>query len=444
MTPGARMQAVIELLDAIWSGDEPADRLIDAYFRKRRYAGSGDRRAVNESLYDVLRHRGRLDWWIARTGSDLEPGPRTRVIAELALEKKSSPQDTQAIFSGAKHCPEPLTPGEDALAEALYGRPLSHGDMPASVSLEYPEWMDKSLQASWSGRLALEMSALNQPAPVDLRVNTLKTSPDAARQSLKEEFVDSEPTPLSPIGLRLTGKARLAGTTAFKQGWIEVQDEGSQLIALLSDARPGMDVVDFCAGAGGKALALAASMGVDGKMDGHLTACDISAYRLERMAPRMKRAGVEKIRTQAVAAQDDTWITNNAGTMDRVLADVPCTGTGAWRRNPDARWRSTLDGLDDKIATQQRILKLSATLVKPGGRLIYTTCSLLQEENESQLAWFLEHHGDFQALPIDGVWAETVGGPPPPPGPCLRLSPASTGTDGFFCAVMERNLESTD
>ncbi len=438
MTPGARMQAVIELLDAIWSGDEPTDRLMDAYFRKRRYAGSSDRRAVFETVYDVLRHRGRLDWWIARTGSGLEPGPRTRVIAELALEKKSSPLDTQAIFSGAKHCPEPLTSGEDTLAEALYGRPLTHGEMPLSVTLEYPDWMDRSLQALWSDRLAVEMSALNQPAPVDLRVNMLKTSPDAARRSLKEDFVDSEPTSLSPIGLRLTGKARLAGTRAFKNGWIEVQDEGSQLIALLSDARPGMDVVDFCAGGGGKALALAASMGVDGKMDGRLTACDISAYRLERMAPRMKRAGAEKIRTQAVAAQDDDWITNNVGTMDRVLADVPCSGTGAWRRDPDARWRSTLDDLDDKIAIQQRILGMAETLVKPGCRLVYATCSLLQEENERQLAWFLEHHVDFHALPIDGVWAETVGGPLPPPGPSLRLSPASTGTDGFFCAVMER------
>jgi len=439
MTPSARIQTVIELLDAIWSGNEPADRLMDAYFRKRRYAGSGDRRVVNAAVYDVMRHRGRLDWWIARTGLSMEPGPRTRVIAELAVEKKSSPQDTQALFSGVKHCPEVLTPEECALAEALYGRPLSHGDMPLPVSLEYPDWMDRSLQALWSDRLAVEMSALNQPAPVDIRVNTLKTSPDAVRRSLKEDFVESEPTPLSPIGLRLTGKARLAGTSAFKQGWIEVQDEGSQLIALLSDARPGMDVVDFCAGGGGKALALAASMGVDGKMDGRLTACDISAYRLERMAPRMKRAGVGNIRTQTVAALDDDWITKNAGTMDRVLADVPCTGTGAWRRDPDARWRSTLDDLDDKIAVQQRILGMAATLVKPGGRLIYATCSLLQEENERQLAWFLEHHGNFQALPIDEVWAETVGGPPPPPGPSLRLSPASTGTDGFFCAVMERN-----
>jgi 16S rRNA (cytosine967-C5)-methyltransferase len=139
-----------------------------------------------------------------------------------------------------------------------------------------------------------------------------------------------------------------------------------------------------------------------------------------------------------VAAQDDPWITANAGTMDRVLADVPCSGTGAWRRDPNARWRSTLDDLDDKVAVQQRILGMAASLVKPGGRLVYATCSLLQEENERQLAWFLEGHADFQAMPIDRIWAETVGGPPPAPGPCLRLSPASTGTDGFFCAVMEK------
>jgi 16S rRNA (cytosine967-C5)-methyltransferase len=175
-----------------------------------------------------------------------------------------------------------------------------------------------------------------------------------------------------------------------------------------------------------------------GTIEGSLWATDISGYRLERMTPRLKRAGAEKIKTRVIAALHDDWIGKNAGKMDRVLADVPCTRTGAWRRDPDARWRSTLDDLDDMIAVQRRILASAQILVKPGGRLIYATCSLLQEENERQLAWFLEKHGDLQALPIDQVWAETVGGPPPPTGPCLRLSPASTGTDGFFCAVMER------
>ena len=225
MTPGARMQSAIELLGLIWSGIEPADRVADAYFRKRRYAGAGDRRAVNEILYHVMRHRARLDWWIGRTGVDLEPTARTRVIAELALENKSSPEETGVLFNGASHCPEPMNPAEAALAEALHGRPLTHADMPAPVTLEYPDWMDRSLKALWPERLAAEMSALNQQAPVDLRVNMLKTTPDQARQSLKQDFVETEPTPLSPIGLRLTARARLAGTAAFRKGWIEVQDE---------------------------------------------------------------------------------------------------------------------------------------------------------------------------------------------------------------------------
>ena len=437
MTPGARMEAAIELLGLIWAGNDPADRVGDEYFRKRRYAGSGDRRAVNERVYAILRHRARLDWWIERTGLGAGPGPRTRIIAELALEDKSSPQETARIFSGAAHCPEPLTAFENELAGALYGRPLNHADMPMPVMLEYPEWMDRSFSALWPERLAEEMSALNQQAPVDLRVNMLKTTPEAALSSLGGDYLEAEPTPLSPIGLRLTAKARLAGTHAFKKGWIEVQDEGSQLISLLCGARPGMNVIDFCAGGGGKALALAASMGTDGKILGTLTACDISGYRLERMIPRLQRAGAEQVQTRIVAARNDEWVAANAGLSDRVLADVPCTGTGAWRRDPNAKWRFTLDDLDDLLALQQRILGMARILVKPGGRLIYATCSLLQEENERQLAWFLENHVDFQALPIDEVWAETVGGPPPV-GPCLRLSPASTGTDGFFCAVMER------
>ena len=438
MTPGARMQAVIELLEQIWSGEEPIDRLTDVYFRKRRYAGSGDRRSIHATLYDVLRHRARLDWWIGRTGSSLEAGPRTRIIAELALEIKSSPQETKAIFNGATHCPAPLSDPEAELAEALYGRPLTHPDMPSPVALEYPDWMDRSLKTLWPERLAVEMSALNQPAPVDLRVNTLQSTPDAVRQSLKDDYIEVEPTPLSSIGLRLTGKARLADSTAFKKGWVEVQDEGSQLIAQLTGARPGMKVVDFCAGGGGKTLALAAAMGTDGAIDGRLWACDISDYRLERITPRLNRAGADNVRIKVIAAVADPWVNENAGRMDRVLADVPCTGTGAWRRDPDARWRASLDSLDDMIVAQQRILNMAQTLVKPGGRLIYATCSLLQEENERQFAWFLKNHTDFMPLAIDQVWAETVGGPPPPTGPCLRLSPASTGTDGFFCAVMEK------
>jgi len=285
------------------------------------------------------------------------------------------------------------------------------------------------------------MSALNQPAPVDLRVNLLKATPEAAAQSLRSEFIDVEPTPLSPIGLRLTGKARLAGTQAFKKGWIEVQDEGSQLVALLTGAGPGMHVVDFCAGGGGKALALAASMtpvvGPGGRIEGRLVAADISGYRLERMIPRLKRAGAAEVETKVVAALNEPWVSDNAGTMDRVLADVPCTGTGAWRRDPDARWRFTPDDLDDLMGVQQRILGMAQALVRPGGRLVYATCSLLPEENEDQVEAFVTDR-PFRPLDVGEVWRETVGGEPPGEGPALKLTPLGHGVDGFFVAVLER------
>jgi len=438
MTPGARIQAVIELLEQIWSGSVPADQVADAYFKRRRYAGSSDRRAINARLYQVIRSRARLDWWIERTGGLLSPGARSRIIADLALNDKSSPEQSQALCNGANHCPAILTPQELELADQLYGRPLTHHDMPGPVALEYPDWMDRSFTALWGDRVPTEISALNHTAPLDLRVNSLKATREQAQASLTAEFIDTEPTPLSPLGLRLPTKPRLGGTQAFRQGLVEVQDEGSQILALLCGAEPGMHVVDFCAGAGGKTLALAASMAEGGRMSGRLTACDISEIRLSRMAPRLKRAGAAGVRTQVLAAQKDQWIERNTGRWDRVLCDVPCTGTGAWRRDPDAKWRFQPTDLDDIIETQRSVLSQAASLVKPGGRLIYATCSLLQEENEQQLAWFFETTDKFQAISIDEVWAETVGGPPPPPGPCLRLSPASTGTDGFFAAVLER------
>jgi len=438
MTPGARLQAVIELLEQVWSGNQPADQLADIYFKKRRYAGSSDRRSIQETLYHILRRRARLDWWIERSGLAVTADPRSRIIANLALSDKSSPDETSTLFSGASHCPAPLTKSERELADALYGRPLNHGDMPRPVALEYPEWMDASMSALWGDRLETEISALNQLAPVDLRVNTLKTTTEQAKAELEKQFIETEYTPLSPLGLRLTGKTRLGGTQAFRDGLVEVQDEGSQILALLCGAEPGMMVVDYCAGAGGKTLALAASMAVHGKISGQIYACDISQARIARMEPRLKRAGATAVRRHVLSGKADDWMKKARKSADRVLVDAPCTGTGAWRRDPQARWRFTPTELETLCNLQQSILSDASTLVKPGGRLIYATCSLLQEENEQQLLNFMKDHEDFTPVSIDQVWSETVGGPPPPTGPCLRLSPASTGTDGFFCAVMER------
>ncbi len=438
MTPGARLQAVIELLEQVWSGNQPADQLADVYFKKRRYAGSSDRRSIQETLYHIIRRQARLDWWIERSGLPLPPSPRSRIIANLALVDKLSPDETGALFNGANHCPPPLAETEQELADALYGRPLNHTDMPRPVALEYPEWMDASMSALWGDRLETEISALNQAAPVDLRVNTLKTTAEQAKAELDKQFIETEYTALSPIGLRLTGKTRLGGTQAFRDGLVEVQDEGSQILALLCGAEPGMMVVDYCAGAGGKTLALAASMAVEGRITGKIYACDISQARISRMEPRLKRAGATAVRRHVLSGKTDEWMKKAAKAADRVLVDAPCTGTGAWRRDPQARWRFTPAELESLCELQQSILSDAAALVKPGGRLIYATCSILREENEQQLLNFMKDHQDFTPLSIDQVWSETVGGPPPPTGPCLRLSPASTGTDGFFCAVMER------
>lgn len=439
MSPGARIQAALELLAAIDAGDEPPDRVMDGYFRRRRYAGSGDRRAITERVYATLRQRAKLDWWIGRAASGLEVGPRARVLALLALDDKAAPGEIATLFSGARHCPPVLTEAEAEVVEALYGRPLLHREMPDDVVMEYPAWMDRSFRALWGERLRHEMSALNQTAPVDLRVNTLKASRETAEAALAETFVETEPTPLSPIGLRLVGRARLGGSRAFKEGLVEVQDEGSQLLSLLVGAAPGLAVCDFCAGAGGKTLALAAEMSEHGRTRGRLVACDVSEYRLGRMAPRLERAGAVGVARQTIRAKDDPWVRDNAGGFDRVLVDAPCTGTGTWRRNPTARWRFEPRDLEEFVATQGRILAEARHLVALGGRLIYATCSLLQEENERQLAAFLEAHPEFSALAIDRVWAETIGGDAPPTGPTLRLSPASTGTDGFFCAVLQRD-----
>jgi 16S rRNA (cytosine967-C5)-methyltransferase len=394
---------------------------------------------VTHRVYENLRHRARLDWWIQRTGVTLDSSPRTRVLAQMAVYERTSPDELARLFSGTRHCPPTLNNREQELAESLYGRPPMHIDMPDWVRLEYPSWMGPSLRAIFGRRLETELQALSQTAPVDLRVNTLKSTREEVQSMLMNDRIEVEPTPLSPLGLRLMSRARLGGTHAFKRGLFEVQDEGSQLIAQLTGVQPGMTVVDYCAGAGGKTLALAAALGGENGPRGRLIACDVSRYRMDRMAPRLKRAGATMVRRQVVTARDDSWVKANKEMADRVLADVPCTGTGAWRRNLDAKWRFRPDDLEHLIDTQRLIIAQAASLVAPQGRLVYATCSLLREENEEQIDWLLQNVPGFQLLPIQEVWAETIGGPPPNEGDFLRLSPASTGTDGFFCAVLGKS-----
>lgn len=436
MTPGARLQAAIELLAEIHGGSAPADRAAAAFFRNRRYIGGSDRRAVLDRAYAVLRRRAALDWWIARAAPEgaAAETERGRMIAALALLEGWSFDRVAGAFDGGQYRPARLSESERALARALEGHTIEHPAQPAPVRLEFPAWLEPAFRDAFGDRMETELAALMVEAPLDLRVNALKGDRAAARAALAAEGVESAPTPLSPLGLRVAGRPPLATLESFTGGLVEVQDEGSQLVALLADARPGQRVVDFCAGAGGKTLAMAASMA----NKGHLVATDVLRGRVDRAAVRLRRAGVHNVERRGLSSERDPWVKRHARRFDRVLVDAPCSGCGTWRRNPDQRWRLTADGLAELAALQARILRSAARLVKPGGRLIYATCSLLAEENEAQVARFLAAFATFAPMPISKVWAATIGGACPGGGDWLRLTPARHGCDGFFVAVLGR------
>jgi 16S rRNA (cytosine967-C5)-methyltransferase len=292
------------------------------------------------------------------------------------------------------------------------------------------------LRESLADAFAAEMSASMEPAPVDLRVNILKSSVEDARAKLKSESVETRPMPHSPWGLRAAPGAHASTTESFRNGLFEFQDEASQLAVVLCDARPGMQVLDFCAGTGGKTLALGAAM----ENRGHIVACDISSVRMARAKLRLKRAGVENAERKELPATDDKWMKRHHGRFDRVLVDAPCSGTGSWRRNPDTRWSAQAAKIEELTNLQDAILERASRFVKPGGRLIYATCSLLRRENDDRVRQFLAAHTAFRQLDARDIWCSVS----TKPWPCgddivLRLSPAKHGTDGFFAAVLQRS-----
>ncbi len=303
--------------------------------------------------------------------------------------------------------------------------------MSEAVRLELPDWIAPRLAARFGPSLAAEAAALTAPAPLDLRVNLLKTTREEARAALAAEGIDATPTALSPWGLRVADRRPVTTGPAFRAGLIDIQDEGSQIVAALADARPGLRVADLCAGAGGKTLAMAMTM----QNRGALLACDVSAKRLEAAVLRLRRAGVSNVERHLLTP-GDKLVKRRAGGFDRVLIDAPCTGTGTWRRNPDARLRLTEQDLAELVAKQAAILDTGAKLVRAGGNLLYATCSLLPEENEEQVSAFLTRHPDFAPLPPEQAW--TLPGPAPTLGGFLALTPARHGTDGFFAAVLTR------
>jgi len=388
MTPAARVQAAIELLDEIIEAalhaGAAADTIIARYFKARRYAGSGDRRAVRELVYAAIRRSGER--------------PASGRAAVLGLA-----QDDPGLlehFSGAGHGPVPIEAGEAAASAS-----------PA------PIWLDGRFDPLVEGS---EFQALLERAPLDLRVNRLKATVEGVRDGLAE----AAPTPLSPIGLRLPDGSPIEQHRLWNDGAIEVQDEGSQLLSLSCKASPGMTVVDLCAGAGGKTLALAAEMANEGR----IVASDTDRGRLSRMTPRLQRAGVSIVERRLLNPGSELRALDDlrAG-ADIVLVDAPCSGTGTWRRNPETRWRLNPDRLARLVRLQSELLDIAAELVRPGGVLVYAVCSLLAEEGRGQAEEFGPRRSSFvsQAPDIPGGR---------PSGPGHLLTPGHDGTDGFFVA----------
>ena len=426
MTPAARLEAAIALLDAIETRTaRPADAVANDFFRERRFIGSGDRRAVSDRVWRVLRARRRLTWWVPKAT------PRLLAAASLLVEGWTL-AGVAGAFSGDRFAAAGLERNEYNALRPVEGHALDNPEMPEPVRFELPDWLYPRMLARFGDTLAAEMAALSEPAPLDLRVNILKGTREEARAALAGEGWEARPTPLSLWGLRIDGRRPVTSGPAFQSGLVEIQDEGSQVIAALTDARPGMRVVDWCAGAGGKTLALAAMMGNRGQ----IVACDVSASRLEGAVRRLRRAGVNNVERHLVIP-GDKWAKRRAGAFDRVLVDAPCTGTGTWRRNPDARHRLTEQDLLELTRKQSSILDTASALVRAGGRLVYATCSLLQEENEGQVSAFLIRYPDFALVPLAQAWPFEGTAPE---GETLSLTPARHGTDGFFAAVLERRV----
>lgn len=391
MTPGARTQAAIELLDQIVaaaaSGGAAADTLIARYFATRRYAGSKDRRAVRELVYAAIRHAG--------------PVPSSGRAAMLAVADQDPA--IAATFDGSTHGPAPISTDE-----------------PRAEAGVAPTWLVEALTAS--GLDTARQSALVERAPLDVRINSLATT----RAAVLEQWADADPAPHAPLGIRLPNGTPVEQSELYRAGLVEVQDEGSQLVGDALAAKPGEWLVDLCAGAGGKTLQLAAAM----ENQGALLACDIDRARLQRLAPRAERAGATIIESLLLnPGQETEMLSDWAGKADGVLIDAPCSGTGTWRRNPEARWRLTPERLTRLTAMQVQVLEIGARLVKPGGRLVYIVCSLLDAEGAEQVAAFLSRHSGWSVEPSGPAIAT-------PHGSGRRLDPVTHGTDGFFVACL--------
>ena len=398
--------------------DAPADAVMTTFFRAHPAMGQRDRAFIAEGAYAYLRRKRSLDA-LAATGD-----PHKLALSALVRDLGYSVRELQSALDD-----------DDASWLADFKQRAQTTLSPAIVA-DLPDWLWDRLRAAYGDTEALALArAFQTPAPFDLRVNPLKTTRDAAITALRDGGLDARPTPFAPLGIRVAGRPSLVKHPCLVDGRMEVQDEGSQLIGHLVAPRRSDMVVDFCAGAGGKTLLLGALM----RSHGRLYAFDVNAKRLAQLTPRLARSGLSNVHPQVLAHESDARIKRLAGKVDRVLVDAPCSGFGTLRRNPDLKWRQTPADLDELVAKQARIIASAATLVKPGGRLVYATCSVLPDENDAIVDAFLGAHTGFvqrdatTELAKSGIRLDT--------GERLRVTPSRHGCDGFFAAILERSSQ---
>jgi 16S rRNA (cytosine967-C5)-methyltransferase len=413
------IDSVAEALATILRFDGPADVLMSRFFRHHHALGSRDRGQIAEAIFHALRRFATLGW-IMQPAQPVR-APRLAALITLARQHGLDALDPRALRGDAS-----------AVRHALA---VDLSSAPASVRAELPHWLFSEIERQYADAAAL-VDAMKDAAPLDLRVNSIKAGRDDVLEELAAHHVAVEATRYSPEGLRLVDKPGLMQWPAYREGRIEVQDEGSQLVARLVQPRRGEMVVDFCAGAGGKTLALGALM----RSSGRLYAFDVNEKRLSSMGPRLKRSGLSNVHPVAIRNESDIRVKRLGGKCDRVLVDAPCSGSGTSRRNPDLKWRFTETELARVNGVQHAVLRAAARLLKPGGRLVYATCSLLERENQQVIEAFLAQHPDFEIVPaatvlrVQKIEVDHLARF----APYFVMLPHLHGTDGFFAAVLER------
>lgn len=416
MHEGSLVQAVIENIDEFLGQKAPFDSLLARFFKLRRYIGSSDRRTIAELAYGLLRSYSKIEFINHRITNK---HARFAVITYLVVEKKYGKQKLEAIFNGKEHAPGRLCEFEHKFIDKLLNANFNY---PKWAMLNYPEWLEPRLKAAFIENFDQELKAMNQPACVDLRVNLLKTTVDVVLTELKQSNFKAEKTKISPVGIRIHGTRLAHANKILSNGLAEIQDEGSQIIALECLAKANDTVIDLCAGTGGKTMAIAACMNNKGR----IYATDNNEARLERAKLRIRNAGISNVYCNLLTGK---WMKRHAEVADIVLVDAPCSGSGTWRRNPDMRFRLSEDMIVELTAKQREILDNAKKLVKVGGRLVYATCSIFVDENEDQVKWFLSKNPDFEIEAPNFITTNKD---------WIKMSPYKTETDGFFCVKFIR------